>query len=48
MKTPHGKMRPEYHRNPETNRDPMGDKELGRNRRRRRAKLYRKAREGKL
>lgn len=48
MKTPHGKMRPEYHRNPETNRDPMTDRELAANRDRRGAKLYRKAREGKL
>ena len=35
MKTPHGKMRPEYHRNPETNRDPMSKGELAANRARR-------------
>lgn len=47
-KTPHGKKRPEYRANPESNRDPMTDEELAANRGRRGAKLYRKAREGKL
>lgn len=48
MKIPDGKMRPEYHSRPETSRDPMTDKELAANRRRRGAKIYRKAREGRL
>lgn len=47
-KTPHGKRRPDYVRNPEVTRDPPSRLELEKMRGRSGSKLWRKAREGKL
>lgn len=47
-RTKHGKRRPDYVRNPETTRDPPSIKELDAMRGRSGAKVWRKAREGKL
>ena len=47
-KTLHGTPRPEYRDNPDPSRDPPSDGELEAMRGRRGAKLWRKARRGKL
>lgn len=47
-KTAHGKRRPDYVSNPETTRDPPSRKELQAMYCRSSAKIWRKAREGKL